>query len=306
MEISVVIPLYNKKQTVLRAIESVLAQSYLPQEIIVVNDGSTDGSEKIVQDLNHPLIKLIHQDNGGVSAARNNGITLAEYSWIAFLDGDDEWLPKYLEAIYNLHKTYPDANVLATAYWLQDHFGNRKETILRKLPFNGNHGILTNYFEVAASSDPPLWTSAVVVKKNAIVAVGGFPVGIKSGEDLLTWARLSIKNIIAYSLDISAVYIEDPNNKNISFKRENKKDLVGYRLIKLIGLVDEKNKNDFKKYIGRWIKTKSLILIEIEQYKLARKKIMEGFEYSNEKLKLFLLYFITFLPKKIVNLILKN
>jgi glycosyltransferase involved in cell wall biosynthesis len=74
MKISVVIPLYNKRETVLRALNSVLNQTVLPEEIIVVNDGSTDGSETIVSGLNHPLVRLIFQLNEGASAARNKGI----------------------------------------------------------------------------------------------------------------------------------------------------------------------------------------------------------------------------------------
>jgi glycosyltransferase involved in cell wall biosynthesis len=84
MKITVVIPLYNKRDFIERALDSVLKQTVLPDEIIVINDGSTDGSDKIVEQLNHSLIALIHQKNSGVSAARNKGIDLAKNKWIAF------------------------------------------------------------------------------------------------------------------------------------------------------------------------------------------------------------------------------
>lgn len=84
MYISVVIPLYNKKKAIKDALDSVLNQTVLPDEIVIVNDGSTDGSDKIIELLDHPLLILIHQKNGGVSAARNKGVETAKNEWIAF------------------------------------------------------------------------------------------------------------------------------------------------------------------------------------------------------------------------------
>lgn len=72
-------------------------------------------------------------------------------------------------------------------------------TIIKKLPFKGEDGILSNYFEVASCSHPPICSISIMVKKNAIQSIGGFPVGVKSGEDLLTWARLAVQEKIAYS-----------------------------------------------------------------------------------------------------------
>eukprot|EP00825_Cyclidium_porcatum_P034668 TRINITY_DN36438_c0_g1_i1.p2 TRINITY_DN36438_c0_g1~~TRINITY_DN36438_c0_g1_i1.p2 ORF type:complete len:130 (+),score=10.78 TRINITY_DN36438_c0_g1_i1:79-468(+) len=116
----------------------------------VVNDGSNDGSEQEVVQLNHPLIRLIHQANAGVSAARNKGIEAAKGDWIAFLDADDTWKPGFLETMHQLTLTYPECNVVASAYKLQDYLGNHKSITLHKLPFTGEHGRLTNYFDVAA------------------------------------------------------------------------------------------------------------------------------------------------------------
>ncbi len=96
MNISVVIPTYNRKHTLPRAIESVLHQTLQPIEIILVDDGSNDGTKKWIK-TTYPAIKLIEQSNQGVSAARNVGIKFAKYKWIALLDSDDEWLPEKLE-----------------------------------------------------------------------------------------------------------------------------------------------------------------------------------------------------------------
>ena len=105
--ISVIIPLYNKEKQVAHTLESVLSQTFQRFEIVVVNDGSTDNSVAEVEKIGDSRIRLIHQKNGGVSAARNRGIEDSKYELLAFLDADDEWKPEYLEAQYNLFEKYP-------------------------------------------------------------------------------------------------------------------------------------------------------------------------------------------------------
>ena len=90
-DISVVIPLYNKEKEIARTLRSVLAQTSQPLEIIVVDDGSTDGSAARVEEIGSPLIRLIRQENRGVSAARNRAMQEACGEYAALLDGDDTW-----------------------------------------------------------------------------------------------------------------------------------------------------------------------------------------------------------------------
>ena len=93
LNISVVIPTYNRKQLLKRAIDSVFNQTLFPKEIIVVDDGSTDGTKDWILD-KYPDINYIQQNNNGVSSARNVGIKAAKGLWISLLDSDDEWLPE--------------------------------------------------------------------------------------------------------------------------------------------------------------------------------------------------------------------
>ena len=93
MKISVIIPTFNRKHTLQRAIDSVLAQTFKPYEIIIVDDGSKDGTKEWLLQ-NYPSVQYIHQPNNGVSSARNKGIQISQGSWIALLDSDDEWMPE--------------------------------------------------------------------------------------------------------------------------------------------------------------------------------------------------------------------
>ena len=96
LNVSVIIPTYNRKNLLKRALHSASSQTLVPQEIIVVDDGSSDGTKDWVLE-RFPCVRYISQDNSGVSSARNRGIREAKGSWIAFLDSDDEWMPDKLE-----------------------------------------------------------------------------------------------------------------------------------------------------------------------------------------------------------------
>ena len=96
IEFSVVIPVYNRKSLIRRALESVLNQSYLASQVVVVDDGSTDGTSDMLQS-EYPQVTVIRQEYQGVSAARNKGIVNCRSDWVAFLDSDDEWQPEKLE-----------------------------------------------------------------------------------------------------------------------------------------------------------------------------------------------------------------
>ena len=114
--ISVVIPLYNKKESVAHTLKCVLMQTYQDFEVVVVDDGSTDGSAEIVEGVDDGRIRLIRQENGGVSAARNRGIKEAKREYVAFLDADDEWKPEHLQTLVGLMEKYPQCGAYSTNY----------------------------------------------------------------------------------------------------------------------------------------------------------------------------------------------
>jgi glycosyltransferase involved in cell wall biosynthesis len=308
MKISVVIPLYNKKDTFLRALYSVYSQTTLPEEIIVVNDGSTDGSEKIVSEFNHPLVKLVSQQNEGVSAARNRGIAEAKNEWVAFLDADDEWMPVFLEENKLLSTKYPQCSVLATSYFIQNYRGIRKKAILQRIPFSGDSGLLSNYFEVASSSHPPISSSSVVVRKEAMIAIGGFPAGINSGEDLITWAKLALNYQIAYSTNANAVFYlnESHELKSKPSRPHDKDDRVGKELMNLYANCSDNQKKYLKLYISHWYKMRASVYLRDRNMKGTWKYSFKSLKNNPFNYRLYAILLLSIMPGSIQKNILER
>lgn len=121
--ISVIIPLYNKEREIGDTLRSVLAQTLQPTEIVVVDDGSTDGSADAVRAIASPLVKLVTQANAGVCAARNRAIAESAGDLIALLDADDTWEPGFLEEIASMAAEFPGCGIYSTAFNIVSHDG---------------------------------------------------------------------------------------------------------------------------------------------------------------------------------------
>lgn len=308
--ISVVVPLYNKEKQIKRTIQTVFNQTFQNFEVVIVNDGSTDNSVLEIEKIGDPRIRLIHQKNAGVSAARNRGIEEAKYELIAFLDADDEWKPEYLATQYELYKEYPQCSVFACNYEFRDYNGNISNTIIRKLPFDGQDGVISNYFEVASCSHPPLWTSAVMAKKEALQAIGGFPVGVRSGEDLLTWARLAVKYQICYSTKALSVYYLDEsyNLTSVPPRHQDENDPVGKQLktIRKQCIKDKKMYHDLRMYIALWHKMRASTSIRYNDRYDAIKECLKSLKYNPANIKVYLFLLLTFIPSNIKKQIIKH
>ena len=113
--VSIVLPTYNRADVIGRAIASVRAQTLADWELLIVDDGSTDGTPDVVAGLDD-RIHLLRQDNAGTYVARNNGLARARGRYITFLDSDDEWLPHFLELTVGFLRAYPDAHFVTTEF----------------------------------------------------------------------------------------------------------------------------------------------------------------------------------------------
>ena len=296
--ISIVIPLYNKEKQIANTLQTVFNQTFQDFEIVITDDGSTDNGVEEVKKINDSRIRLIYQENQGVSAARNRGIAEAKCDYIAFLDADDEWKPEYLQTQYELIQKQAECNVFVCNYELKNEKGKVTPTIINNLPFEETEGVLSNYFEIASCSNPPLWTSAVLVKKEAIQSIGGFPVGVKAGEDLLTWARLAVKYNIAYNKTPLASFVLD--NSTVKPRRNPaEKDVVGEQLKKLYQ--DYSHIKGLKQYVSLWHKMRASIYLRLNERRKALKETLMALKYNVWNFKLYIYLFILFLPLRMRN-----
>ena len=167
--VSVVIPLFNQAAYIDRSIASVLAQEREPEQVVVVDDGSTDDGAARVEALDDPRIKLVRQANTGVSAARNRGIGESSHEMVAFLDADDEWLPGHLQSLVELAGKYPAAGLLANGFRVTGPGYERDCTI------GEAHRVFSpdTYLAAVLAGNYPVWTSAAMVRKSAFDAIEG-------------------------------------------------------------------------------------------------------------------------------------
>lgn len=204
---SVIIPLYNKVDHIQPTLESALSQSFQDFEIIIVNDGSTDGSGAVVATMTDPRIHLFNIKNQGVSHARNYGILQATADLIVFLDADDLWRYDHLQNLYTLHKTFPTCGLYATAY-LRKNDNIVIPSVYKHIPTEDNWmGIVDDYFASSAVNSIA-WTSAVMVPKSILENVGNFNENITlgAGEDTDLWIRIALEYPVAFSNKVTAIY----------------------------------------------------------------------------------------------------
>ena len=293
MKFSIIIPLYNKAPYVRKALESVFAQTYTDFELIIVDDGSTDDSACIVQQfiderlkvkgerdevkgyrlkvkgeedseaetnasnlspITYKLsVRLITQSNAGVSAARNSGVATSSGDYIAFLDADDWWEPTYLEKMAQLIKDYPNAGLYASNYV---YYKPGKTRVAVNNIETGYFNYPKAYYEGSAM---PIWTGAAMIPRKVFEEMGGFPLGIKLGEDFLLWSKIAMQYKVAflnealawYNNDIPATLRATRNLYAPEYHMLFRLDLVGERLeakgedwkmlidkLRVIGLLD--------------------------------------------------------------------
>ncbi|GAB3513209.1 hypothetical protein GCM10027341_54940 [Spirosoma knui] len=208
---SVIIPLYNKADHIETAVASVLQQTFSRFELIVINDGSTDGSEQRLAAVNDRRLTVISQPNAGVSAARNRGASVAQYPLLAFLDADDWWHPDFLKELHALITDFPDAVLYGSNYYYVKYGQNRIED--KGLAPGFTAGYIDYVALYASRFCVPINCSFVVVRKMAFEAVGGFKTALRMGEDFDLWIRLALYGRVAYVNKALAYSNQDVANR---------------------------------------------------------------------------------------------
>ncbi len=184
-EVSVIIPTFNRETLLARALSSVLAQTGVSFELIVVDDGSTDGTRARVE-RDFPAATYLYQENQGPSAARNRGIERSRGEWIAFLDSDDEWLPGKLEAQISFFRQNPDCRIMQTEeIWIRN--GKRVNQMTKHKKSGGF--IFDKCLPLCAISP-----SAVMIHKSLFEEVGLFDESLPACEDYDLWLRIASRH----------------------------------------------------------------------------------------------------------------
>ncbi|PNV81995.1 MAG: glycosyl transferase [Sulfurimonas sp.] len=183
MEISVVIPAYNRYKVLQRALSSVYSQTLKPKEVIVIDDGSTDKTSQIKNLF--PQIKYFYQKNSGVSSARNLGIKESTCEWIAFLDSDDEWHEDKLAHHAEFHKNFPDIRMSYTdEKWIRD--GDEVKMPKKFCKYGG-------YIFMECLSHCIIAPSAALMHKEIFADVGEFDESLEVCEDYDMWLRVTCR-----------------------------------------------------------------------------------------------------------------
>ena len=251
---SVIIPIYNKESEILDTINSVLSQTFSDFEMVVINDGSIDNSLRMIDSIKDPRLTIISKKNGGVSSARNIGILNSRGSYIALLDGDDIWLPDYLQEIKQLIDKFPDCRIFCTNYIVSlEKFKNHiQQPVI--------HSCENNYFELAMYV-PFLTASSIVIKRDCFDNGMDFNENLSHGEDLDLWVRLIKKySYIGYSNRQLVYYNHSANSRESRRIPQLQNHFVNFVQLDLIA-----NKIEKKYYINQisllcWLYLKNLKL----------------------------------------------
>ena len=187
-----IIPVFNAEDYIARAIRSVLEQTMPAEEILVVDDGSTDNSAHVVSQFGSK-VRYLYQINAGASAARNLAIREARSEWVAFLDADDVWKPDRLERQFEVLNRNPDIR------WAAGSFNNISGGRVDSIPKTRfSHKLVENNVASDAlelmGNGWSIWTGTVIVRRDVFAEVGDFDEGQRTGHDLDLWIRIAAKH----------------------------------------------------------------------------------------------------------------
>ncbi|CAN5265796.1 hypothetical protein BH10ACI1_BH10ACI1_33520 [soil metagenome] len=279
-KVSVIIPAYNIAPYITETLNSVFAQTYTDYEIIIVNDGSKD-TEELETALAPFFDKIIYgkQINAGASVARNSAISLARGELLAFLDGDDIWLPRFLESQIDflekqdLEMVYCDAEIFGDEFFDGENFMKNSPSVGAVTP------------ESLITSECNVITSGTVLKKDLLERFGTFDVAIPRAQDFDLWFRLAKSGArIGYQREILLKYRVRPDNLSGSNVKRSERNIRALEIIK--------DKYDFnERETGIWEKQMALCEAEYElekgKFYLANGEFAEAQTHIAEANKFF-------------------
>lgn len=218
MDVTVVIPLFNKAPHVEAAVRSALGQTLSPRELLVIDDGSTDGGLDVVRAIDDPRLTVLTRSRPGPGgyAARNHGIRHARGEWVAFLDADDLWLPHHLADMAEAVAACAEpAGGVFTRFEVKEAGRDRLYPVAEDILAPGRAMDLSTIVRAwLATGRCPIWTSACAFRKDVLVKAGLFPEGrARRGGDKDMWLRAAARARTAYAPSVSAEFHQDTVNR---------------------------------------------------------------------------------------------
>jgi glycosyltransferase involved in cell wall biosynthesis len=248
--VTVAMPMYNKARFVVATVQSALAQTFTDFEIMVVDDGSNDGSAERLTALAEPKLTVIRQQNAGVAAARTRAMREGQGPYVAFLDADDLWHPDHLSHLMELTRRYPEADLLGNNYAECPAQG---ASFAWEYPAP-HYRLMGDYFSECATSRAPFYTSSCMVRRERALQAGGFPLGNNCGEDLALWMRLAECAPVAVSDFVGCLYRRGIDSLSLNPSYRNATDVSMLTLLDILNRHadwPEKRKASLQEYHSR-------------------------------------------------------
>lgn len=285
---SVIIPLYNKAPYVRKTVESILCQTFTDYELIIIDNGSNDGSSEIVAGFTDSRIRIIRlEENIGVSNARNKGVSLSTAPYITFLDADDWWEPTFLEEMAGLIERHPGAGIYGTGYYI---IKNSKE---RVAPIGVEEGFTEgeiNYCHVYAKTLCMPLTSITVAMPRAIFdETGGFKPHLKLGEDFDLWIRIALKHKVVFLNKPLSNYNQDVD---VTYRGTHHLRAPKEHMLWNLGYLEpnEKANPDYKQLIDNLRTYRLLPYLLTKQYRLAARQELAKVDWTRQPIATRRLY----------------
>jgi glycosyltransferase involved in cell wall biosynthesis len=213
--ISIIIPAYNSEKTIKRTVESILNQSFSNFELIIINDGSNDSTLDVISSIYDSRIKVFTYPNAGANVGRNRGINLAEGEFVSFIDADDIWTQDKLQSQFQALQDNPEATV---SYSWTDYINEEDEFVVTGTHITANGDVyeellLTNFLE--NGSNP-------LIRKDALIELGGFDESLSAGQDWEMWLRLATKYKFVAVPKVQILYRLSPKSQSSNLTRQEK------------------------------------------------------------------------------------
>ena len=230
-DISVIIPTYQRASTVVTAVKSVLEQTLRPAQVIVVDDGSTDGTYEILRKEFGLDILLIRQENGGVASARNTGLKHANQKYVGFLDSDDLWLPHMLETLVPVIQKDPELVVLYSNYYMGFEDKRGRFIKLGYMPSHGKTRLERPARHLLSKNGSGILLQSSIVRRDACVEIGGFDEAYQIAEDTKFFLSLALLGPFAVWNEPLIVKLDEDSSEKLTQPTSERWRLAHARMI---------------------------------------------------------------------------